>query len=106
MQSIVIVTTTLPYSMPIGQVLEYKNKLIESKLCACAQSNKINSTYFWDGEIISEDEWNLSIKTTTNNLDDLISLITNTHPYEIPQITHKIESTTEEYSNWVSNQVK
>ena len=106
MQSVVIVTTTLPNSMSIEQILQYKNKLIESKFCACAQSNKINSTYIWDGEIISEDEWEISVKTTKNNLEDLISTIENTHPYDIPQITHNLESTTDEYANWVSDQVK
>ena len=105
MNHVVIVTTTLPFSMSNDEVIEFKTKFLQSKLSACSQSKKINSTYFWEGEIISEHEWEISFKTTAKNLDELISTISKEHPYEIPQITHGVELSTEEYVNWISMQV-
>ena len=105
MHQIVIVTTTLPSSMSNNEMLMFKSKFVEAKLSACAQSNKINSTYSWDDKLVSEDEWRIIFKTTTNRVDELISAITKSHPYDIPQIVHRIEITTKEYSSWVEAQV-
>jgi periplasmic divalent cation tolerance protein len=105
MHQIAIVTTTLPSSMSNNEMLMFKSKLVEAKLSACAQSNKINSTYSWGDKLVSEDEWRIIFKTATNRVDELISAITKAHPYDLPQIIHRTEIATKEYSTWVEEQV-
>tara|TARA_B100000809_G_scaffold91155_1_gene89688 strand:- start:40 stop:363 length:324 start_codon:yes stop_codon:yes gene_type:complete len=105
MASIVVVTTTLPIEWTTQQITELKTKLISQQLAACVQSVKINSTYSWEGEIVSEDEWRLTIKTTPNRQESLISTLVESHPYDVPQIVHRIEQSSSEYSDWVKQQV-
>ena len=105
MYQIAIVTTTLPDSMSIEEVTTFKSIFIEAKLAACVQSKKINSTYSWDENLISEKEWEIIFKTGINKVDELISSISKEHDYEIPQITHRIEYSTKEYSSWIEDQV-
>ena len=105
MVSIVVVSTTLPIEWTMEQITELKKKLISQQLAACVQSEKINSTYSWQGEIVSEDEWRLTIKTTSNRQESLISTLVEAHPYNVPQIVHRIEQSSPEYSDWVKQQV-
>jgi periplasmic divalent cation tolerance protein len=105
MASIVVVTTTLPIEWTMQQITELKTKLISQQLAACVQSEKINSTYSWEGEIVSEDEWRLTIKTTINRQESVISTLIENHPYDVPQIVHRIEQSSSEYSDWVKQQV-
>ncbi len=105
MGSIVVVTTTLPIEWTKEQILKLKTNLISQQLAACVQSDKINSTYSWEGEIVSEDEWRLTIKTTKKRQESLISAIVEDHPYDVPQIIHRQEDASPEYFNWVKQQV-
>jgi periplasmic divalent cation tolerance protein len=105
MASIVVVTTTLPIEWTTEQITMLKTKLISQQLAACVQSEKINSTYSWQGEIVSEDEWRLTMKTTSNRQESLISTLVEAHPYDVPQIVHRIEQSNSEYSDWVKQQV-
>jgi len=105
MASIVVVSTTLPIEWTLQQITELKTKLISQQLAACVQSEKINSTYSWEGEIVSEDEWRLTIKTTINRQESVISTLIENHPYDVPQIVHRIEQSSSEYSDWVKQQV-
>lgn len=105
MASIIVVTTTLPIEWTTEQIMELKTKLISQQLAACVQSDKINSTYSWEGEIVSEEEWRLTIKTTKKRQEYLILALVDIHPYDVPQITHRIEQSSSEYSNWVKQQV-
>nr|AIF03433.1 hypothetical protein [uncultured marine group II/III euryarchaeote KM3_167_A05] len=45
------------------------------------------------------------MKTTKNHQDSLISALVENHPYDVPQIIHRLEETSSEYFNWVKQQV-
>ena len=105
MYHISIVTTTLPDSMSKEEVMSFKSRFVEAKFSACAQSNKIHSTYSWDDELLHPNEWRIIFKTPVNKVDDLISALIKAHPYDVPQIVHRTEITTKEYSSWVEAQV-
>ncbi len=106
MTEILVVTTTLPIEWTSEQIMAFKTKLISQQLAACVQSHKINSTYLWEGEIVSEDEWRLTIKTTKIHKESLISTLIENHPYDVPQIIHRLEESSSEYTTWVNNQVE
>lgn len=60
--------------------------LVEGHLAACVQRLLIRSTYRWDGEVRTEPEVLLLIKTTSDRADAVVEHIEANHPYEVPEI--------------------
>lgn len=60
--------------------------LLQKKLVACVQSSSINSSYKWQGKIISADEIQLQMKTKTSLFDLIRKEIEALHTYEVPEI--------------------
>jgi periplasmic divalent cation tolerance protein len=76
--------------------MEMARELIEARLVACVQVFPIQSHYAWDGELCSEKEYILQMKTLEGNFD---------HPYETPElITTPISKVSREYLSWVNAQ--
>ena len=78
-------------------------KIVESKLAACVNIiPKVTSIYFWKGEVVEDTESLMIIKTSKNSVNELISLIRNMHPYEVPEIIFlDVTEGNEEYLRWV-----
>ena len=77
--------------------------IIEKKLGACVNiSPKINSIYFWQGNIERDDEHLLIIKTREDRFDDLKKEVKKIHPYTVPEIiAMPIVLGSEDYLNWI-----
>jgi periplasmic divalent cation tolerance protein len=61
--------------------------LVERHLAGCVQIiGPITSTYRWQGEIESGQEWLCLVKTTKDKYDRLEAAIRELHPYEVPEI--------------------
>ena len=61
--------------------------LVEARLAACVQvSGPIQSTYHWQGEIQSGQEWQCLIKTRRQLYDEVERTIRRLHPYEVPEV--------------------
>ena len=78
-------------------------KIIAKKLGACVQCiPNIQSTYFWQKEIVSESECMLIIKTIETKNKDLKKFIKDNHSYAVPEIVMiDADSLNEDYSNWL-----
>ncbi len=61
-------------------------RLIESRLAACVQEVAIHSRYHWEGEIQSESEILLLIKTAADREPEVVALLEEIHPYDVPEI--------------------
>lgn len=59
--------------------------LVENKLAACVSLSPIRSVYSWQGEIHSESEWQLLIKTNLAKFEALKTKIQELHSYEVPE---------------------
>lgn len=81
---VVAVTVTTPDEA----VAEELSRLaVGERLAACAQvGGPIRSTYRWEGEVRTDDEWLLTIKTSRANLERLVDALRAAHPYEVPEI--------------------
>lgn len=79
---------------------------VEERLAACAQLvGPITSTYWWDGEVETAEEWMVLFKTTSARLEELAALIGEQHSYETPEIiATPITAGGAEYLDWVSEQ--
>lgn len=65
---------------------EIVKSLLESKLVACIQTMPIESHYVWKGEICSDNEWLMVIKTRRDLYALVEDKIKNLHEYEVAQI--------------------
>ncbi len=83
--------------------------LLVSKRCAaCVQIiSKINSVYEWEGEIHSDQEYLLMIKTQEKLVDKVKKLVLENHSYEVPEfVVIPVIDSTEDYMNWICRVTK
>lgn len=62
------------------------SKIVHKKLAACVQLNPVVSVYTWKGQVQTESETRLVIKTRTDLYKALESFVQEHHSYEVPQI--------------------
>lgn len=61
--------------------------LLEKRLIACAQvSGPVSSSYWWQGRIVSSEEYVLTMKSNEAWYRELEQAICASHPYETPEI--------------------
>lgn len=81
--SYILVYTTTP---SIELANEISRSLLEKNLAACINQRKIFSTYRWKNKVISEEEFELKIKTKLDKFNTIKEIITSLHSYEVPEI--------------------
>jgi periplasmic divalent cation tolerance protein len=83
------------------------NTLVEKQLAACVNIiPKISSVYHWEGQIQSESEVLLLIKTTKDLESEVYQEVQNVHSYDTPElITLPITNGSETYLDWMTNAV-
>ncbi|GAD74919.1 putative divalent ion tolerance protein [Vibrio azureus NBRC 104587] len=80
------------YCMVLSTVGSAENRdiiiknLLDDQLAACIQTLSIDSHYVWQGEVCSDPEWLLIIKTRRDLYALVEEKIKNLHEYEIAQI--------------------
>ena len=81
--------------------------LVEAKLVACAQIEKIDSVYVWRGKIEHGKEYRVLLKTTMDRYDAVEAAIRDLHSYELPAI-HALafERVSQAYGDWIEGEVK
>ena len=82
--------------------------MVEQRLAACVQiQGPIRSVYSWDGNLCSESEHRLTIKTNAERLSRLTSWLIENHPYDEPQwVVVDVHASTEGYARWVHESLK
>jgi periplasmic divalent cation tolerance protein len=79
--------------------------LVENRLAACVTLLPVRSVYTWKGEIQSDEEWQLLIKTDLAKFPSLEAQIQELHSYEVPEIIAlPIVAGSTSYLNWMSEQ--
>jgi periplasmic divalent cation tolerance protein len=101
--STVIVTTTVDSA----DVASYLSRVaVEARVAACGQvSGPITSTYWWDGELRTAQEWALVFKTPQALARPLVDLLQANHPYDVPEIlVTPVTGGNPAYLEWVAEQ--
>ena len=81
--------------------------LLTEKLAACINIFPVQSLYTWQGEINSDREYQLIIKTDLACFDQLEAKIKALHTYEVPEIIAiPIVAGASDYLNWLGNSLK
>lgn len=82
--------------------------VLDARLVACVNIvPKIESLYWWKGEIQSESEVLLVMKTKTGKINHLEAAVKAAHPYEIPEfVVLPIAAGSPDYLKWITDSVQ
>jgi periplasmic divalent cation tolerance protein len=82
--------------------------LVRDRLAACVQiSSPVKSVYRWEGEVQTETEWQLWIKTTGDRADALTSWIKEHHSYDVPELLFlPATGGNPDYMKWVTGETR
>lgn len=82
--------------------------LLEQKLAACVNLiPAVASMYTWEGELCSDEEVLLVIKSTSRAFNELAAAVRNVHPYDVPEIIAlPIVAGSQDYLGWIDEVVK
>ncbi|GAA4331570.1 divalent-cation tolerance protein CutA [Variovorax defluvii] len=77
--------------------------IVEARLAACVQVERVRSFYMWQGTLHREPEWLLLIKTLSARFAALEAFIRERHSYETPEIVHlPITAGSPAYLRWLA----
>lgn len=79
---------------------------VTARLAACAQViGPITSTYWWQGELASAEEWQVVFKTTLAAYPALEEHIRANHSYEVPEVLcTPVVAGSRPYLDWIGTQ--
>jgi periplasmic divalent cation tolerance protein len=102
-QQVAIVLTTFGK----GQALAVARVLVQEQLAACVNVlPPMTSVYRWKGEVTTDDEEQVVIKTTADRLADLEARLRQLHPYELPEfLVISADASSEAYLRWIGEAV-
>lgn len=78
--------------------------IVESRLAACVQVQRVRSFYIWESELHREPEWLLLIKTLTTRQGALEAFIRERNSYQTPEIVQvPITGGSADYLRWLAD---
>lgn len=85
-------------------------KVVEARLAACVQViPQIESHYWWEGKVCSDEESLLVLKTDASVVDQLTDFLKEHHSYDVPEVvslTILPDEGNSEYLSWLRNEVR
>lgn len=98
---------TVYVTVPQSDAANLAETLVDERLAACVNAIDCRSTYRWDGDVLSDNETILLIKTTDERYDRLKSRIEQLHPYDVPCIERFDEvDLFDPFADWIANSVE
>ncbi|NHI88798.1 MAG: divalent-cation tolerance protein CutA [Candidatus Thorarchaeota archaeon] len=104
MSDFIVAITTCP--IEVAQNLA--RVLVEAKVCACVNIiPSVKSIYHWKGEIVTDNEALLVMKTKADLASSLEEVIKRIHPYEVPEyVVLRVEKGAKDYLDWITETTK
>lgn len=105
MSDVVIVLTTVGNAQA-GEAIA--RAVVEERLAACCTiSGPMTSIYRWQGEVTTDSEQQLVIKTTADRLEALRVRVHQLHPYDVPEfLVLPVSEGSPAYLDWVRQQTR
>ena len=81
---------------------------VEARLGACAQVvGPVTSVYRWEGEVRTDQEWRVEIKTTAACVPELTERLGQLHTYDLPEIiATPVEGGSAGYLAWLTAETR
>ena len=104
-EQVLVVYCTAPDQAVASNIAK---QLVADRRAACVNILPgVQSIYHWAGQICSDKEMMLMIKTTRAKYAELEAALLDMHPYELPElIALPIETGSQKYLSWVEDSVK
>ncbi|TAM50082.1 MAG: divalent-cation tolerance protein CutA [Burkholderiaceae bacterium] len=84
------------------QALALARQIVQARLGACVQIDRIQSVYRWGGQVCSEPECRLMIKTRKAQFEALAQFIRAHHTYDVPEIVQiPVTAGFMDYLRWI-----
>jgi periplasmic divalent cation tolerance protein len=101
-------TGVVTISAPPSAAKTLARALVESRAAACVQIIPgLQSVYWWEGQVQTDDEVLLIVKTLKSKLPDIEALLKKNHPYELPELVFlPIKGGLEAYLAWIQDNVR
>jgi periplasmic divalent cation tolerance protein len=97
-----VVMTTVPNE---EQAERIARAVLEARLAACVQIQRICSYYWWSGAINKDAEQLVCFKTTTDKYGALEQAIVANHTYDTPEILQvPVTTGLEKYLGWLQKE--
>lgn len=90
----------------MNEAKNISNALVGKGLAACVNMHPVTSVYKWKGNIEEEEEIDLSIKTTSEMLENVKKTIISMHSYELPALLWWPVDGEDKYAQWIIECVK
>ena len=103
MNKLLLLLTTVPNKLLAEQIAK---ELIERKLSACISIKEIISIYKWQENIEENNEFELTIKSLPENLNELTLILKEKSTYEVPELIYKIFDSENSYFQWIKESIK
>ena len=102
MNKLLLLLTTVPNKLLAEQIAK---ELIERKLSACISIKEIISIYKWQENIEENNEFELTIKSLPENLNELTLILKEKSTYEVPELIYKIFDSENSYFQWLEESI-
>lgn len=82
-------------------------QVLSKRLAACVHIHpRMTSLYWWKGEIVSDSEYLISMKSDRTMFGSLAEEIRSVHPYEVPElIATDIVEVDQAYGDWMRDEL-
>lgn len=80
--------------------------LVTSQKAACAHVRNLDSTYWWQGNVVSNVEWELTATCLVDDAEQLARTIREQHPYQLPAVTISVVDVDSHYCTWVRHSTR
>lgn len=96
---VLVVTTTVGN---MDDALRIARLAVKKQFAACVQLESLAaSVYRWEGKVCEEPEVRLTFKALSVEKENLLELVREHHPYELPQLTWTLMECSEDYGSWL-----
>lgn len=86
----------------VEQARAIGRKLVEERLAACVNIFPIYSSYWWEGELVDDQEAVMIVKTRRGRFDIVSQRIAALHTYSVPAIfSLPVGAVRDSYLRWV-----
>ena len=102
MNKLLLLITTVPNQLLAEQIAK---ELIERKLAACVSIKEIKSIYKWQGNIEENKEFEITIKSLPESLNELTLILKENITYEVPELIYKIFDSENSYFQWIEESI-
>ena len=90
---------------PVDGAGSIARSLVQERLAACVNViPAVQSVYRWEGRVQNDEEALLVIKSVSGRIDELMSRLTQLHPYDVPEVlVLPVDGGSGRYLEWVSD---